>query len=163
VPRLVDQLEEGDLQFTLRFREIETLLARLDRLGNRLAISRPGTVAAPLHLALGTAVGTGVTVQNGEPSAGRVGAKRRIEAKRLVEGAPIGGKRLVYGVTVSRCASPLRSEATLRQAQDGVQPALTLQLVKDLRYGVLLGRYSVSSFHRGLGRHARADAAQDGF
>ncbi len=39
VPRLIDQLEEGDLQFTLRLREIETLLARLDRVGNRLAIS----------------------------------------------------------------------------------------------------------------------------
>jgi ubiquinone biosynthesis protein len=39
VPRLVDQLEEGDLQFTLRFREIESLLTRLDRVGNRLAIS----------------------------------------------------------------------------------------------------------------------------
>jgi len=39
VPRLVDQLEEGDLQFTLRLREIETLLTRLDRVGNRLAIS----------------------------------------------------------------------------------------------------------------------------
>jgi ubiquinone biosynthesis protein len=39
VPRLVDQLEEGDLQFTLRLREIETLLTRLDRVGNRLAVS----------------------------------------------------------------------------------------------------------------------------
>ena len=39
VPHLVDQLEEGDLQFTLRLSEIETLLARLDRMGNRLAIS----------------------------------------------------------------------------------------------------------------------------
>jgi len=39
VPRLIDQLEEGDLQFTLRLREIEPLLARLDRVGNRLAIS----------------------------------------------------------------------------------------------------------------------------
>ncbi len=39
VPRLIDQLEEGDLQFTLRLKEIETLLARLDRVGNRLAIS----------------------------------------------------------------------------------------------------------------------------
>jgi ubiquinone biosynthesis protein len=39
VPRLMDQLEEGDLQFTLRLREIEPLLARLDRVGNRLAIS----------------------------------------------------------------------------------------------------------------------------
>ena len=36
-----------------------------------------------------------VTAQGGESSAGRVGAKRRIEAKRLVEGAPVGGKRLV--------------------------------------------------------------------
>jgi ubiquinone biosynthesis protein len=39
VPRLVDQLEEGDLQLTLRIREIEALLVRLDRVGNRLAIS----------------------------------------------------------------------------------------------------------------------------
>lgn len=39
VPRLIDQLEEGDLQFTLRIREIETLFVRLDRVGNRLAIS----------------------------------------------------------------------------------------------------------------------------
>jgi ubiquinone biosynthesis protein len=39
VPRLVDQLEEGDLQLTLRLREIETFLVRLDRVGNRLAIS----------------------------------------------------------------------------------------------------------------------------
>jgi ubiquinone biosynthesis protein len=39
VPRLIDQLEEGDLQFTLRLREIETLLVRLDRVGNRLVIS----------------------------------------------------------------------------------------------------------------------------
>jgi ubiquinone biosynthesis protein len=39
LPRLIDQLEEGDLQFTLRLREIEPLLARLDRVGNRLAIS----------------------------------------------------------------------------------------------------------------------------
>jgi ubiquinone biosynthesis protein len=39
VPRLIDQLEEGDLQFTLRLREIEAFLARLDRVGNRLAIS----------------------------------------------------------------------------------------------------------------------------
>lgn len=39
VPRLIDQLEEGDLQFTLRLREIEPLLDRLDRMGNRLAIS----------------------------------------------------------------------------------------------------------------------------
>jgi ubiquinone biosynthesis protein len=37
--RLVDQLEEGDLQLTLRIREIEALLVRLDRVGNRLAIS----------------------------------------------------------------------------------------------------------------------------
>jgi len=39
VPRLIDQLEEGDLQFTLHLGEIETLLARLDRVGNRLAVS----------------------------------------------------------------------------------------------------------------------------
>ncbi|HID61641.1 MAG TPA: AarF/ABC1/UbiB kinase family protein, partial [Anaerolineae bacterium] len=39
VPRLIDQLEEGDLQFTLQLRELETFLSRLDRVGNRLAIS----------------------------------------------------------------------------------------------------------------------------
>jgi len=39
VPRLIDQLEEGDLQITLRLREIEAFLTRLDRVGNRLAIS----------------------------------------------------------------------------------------------------------------------------
>jgi ubiquinone biosynthesis protein len=39
VPHLIDQLEEGDLQFTLRLREIENLVVRLDRVGNRLSIS----------------------------------------------------------------------------------------------------------------------------
>jgi hypothetical protein len=39
VPCLIDQLGEGDLQFTLQLRKIETLLARLDRVGNRLAVS----------------------------------------------------------------------------------------------------------------------------
>jgi len=39
LPRLVDQLEEGDLQLTLRIREIEAFLVRLDRVGNRLALS----------------------------------------------------------------------------------------------------------------------------
>ncbi|MDH4137464.1 MAG: hypothetical protein OEW09_12240, partial [Anaerolineae bacterium] len=65
-------------------------------------------------------------------SADRVGAKRRIETKRLAEGALVGKKRLVScGATVPRHASPLCSEATLRQAQDGAQPALTLQPVED--------------------------------
>jgi ubiquinone biosynthesis protein len=39
LPRLVDQLTEGDLQITLRISEIEAFLVRLDRVGNRLALS----------------------------------------------------------------------------------------------------------------------------
>ena len=39
MPCLFDQLEEGDLQFTLRLRAIEILIVGLDRVGNRLAIS----------------------------------------------------------------------------------------------------------------------------
>lgn len=39
LPRLVDRLEEGDLQLALQIREIETFLVRLDRVGNRLALS----------------------------------------------------------------------------------------------------------------------------
>jgi len=39
VPCLIDRLGEGDLQFTPQLRKIETLLARLDRVGNRLAVS----------------------------------------------------------------------------------------------------------------------------
>ncbi len=39
VSHLTDQLEEGDLQITLRIRELEALFIRLDRVGNRLAIS----------------------------------------------------------------------------------------------------------------------------
>jgi ubiquinone biosynthesis protein len=39
LPRLIDQLQEGDLQLTLRISEIEAFLVRLDRVGNRLALS----------------------------------------------------------------------------------------------------------------------------
>lgn len=39
VPRLLDQVSEGDLDIGLRVRDQEPILNRLDRLGNRLAVS----------------------------------------------------------------------------------------------------------------------------
>lgn len=39
IPRLLDQVEEGDLEITLKLKEIGSALYKLDRIANRLAVS----------------------------------------------------------------------------------------------------------------------------
>jgi len=39
IPRLLDQVEEGDLEITLKLKEIDSALSKLDRIANRLSVS----------------------------------------------------------------------------------------------------------------------------